>query len=91
MNYTEAKKYLARAEKSGYVKMHSGFAAQEIRPRWGGNTTGKIYGINIDGDGTITNGVRHLFGCPRVIWDAEDAEKMFPTRQYVPKMHTLNN
>ncbi len=85
MNYTEAKKYLARAEKSGYVRMHSGFAAQEVPVTWGSNTTGRYYGVNIDGDGTITNGVRHLFGCPKVIWDVETAEKMFPTRKYTKK------
>jgi len=78
MNYTEAKKYLNRAENNGYVRNHSGIVMQEVKSRWGGNTTGCFYGINIDGDGH--NG--RLFGCPRIIWDVETAESMFPARKY---------
>jgi len=78
MNYTQALKYLARAERSGYVKNYSGFVRQDTTPRWGGNTTGSFWGINIDGDGH--NG--RLFGCPEIIWDVEIAESRFPPRRY---------
>jgi hypothetical protein len=78
MNYTEAKKYLKRAEKNGYVRYHSGITLQEGRPRWGGNTSGNTYGINIDGDGHDGR----YFGCPKIIWDTETAEMMFPKREY---------
>ena len=76
MNLTNAKKYLARAEKRGYVAYHYGIAASEVPLKWGGNTTGLVYGINIDGDGL--NG--RYFGCPRIIWSEEQAEEMFPKR-----------
>ena len=78
MNYTEAKKYLKRAENSGYVANRSGIVMQEGQARWGGNTTGNSYGINIDGDGHDGR----LFGCPRIIWDSETAENQFPARDY---------
>ena len=81
MNYTEAKKYLARAEKNGYVAYYSGIVSEEVKSRWGENTTGYDYGINIDGDGHDGR----YFGCPRIIWDAETAEEMFPTRNYSQK------
>lgn len=78
MNYSEAKKYLKRAEKNGHVKYHSGLCCTEIKKRFGGNTTGNNWGINIDGDGSKN----HPFGCPKIIWDVETAERMFPTRKY---------
>lgn len=78
MNLTQAKKYLNRAERNGYVAYHNGIVSQEIPVRWSGNTTGLSFGINIDGDGH--NG--RLFGCPQIIWDTETAENMFPTRNY---------
>jgi hypothetical protein len=78
MTHSEAKKYLNRAENNGYVRYHNGIVTQETKTKWGGNTTGFICGINIDGDGH--NG--RLFGCPKIIWDTETAERMFPTRKY---------
>jgi hypothetical protein len=78
MNYTEAKKYLNRAENNGYVRYHSGLVMTEEPVRRGGNTTGSSWGINIDGDGH--NG--RLFGCPQMIWDVETAERLFPARKY---------
>jgi hypothetical protein len=78
MNHTEAVKYLKRAENTGYVRYHSGLVMQETELRWGGNTTGTFWGINIDGDGHDGR----LFGCPQIIWDVETAENRFPTRSY---------
>ena len=69
MTYTQAKKYLARAERSGYVAAYSGICNMD---------DGRYYGINIDGDGRDGR----LFGCPQIIWSAEDAEDKFPTRTY---------
>lgn len=77
MNYTKAKMYLARAEKNGYTAYHSGLVKTEIPVQWGGNTTGYVWGINIDGDGH--NG--RYFGCPQMIWSEEIAEDMFPRRK----------
>jgi hypothetical protein len=74
MTYTNAKKYLARAERRGYVANRSGIVMQEFNPSWGGNTTGRAYGINIDGDGHDGR----LFGCPQIIWDTEQAEDTRP-------------
>jgi hypothetical protein len=80
MNYTEAIKYLKRAEARGYIRYHSGIVCQENNNRkWGG--PGNYYGINIDGDGKDGR----LFGCPQIIWDAEQAEDMFPARKYAKK------
>jgi hypothetical protein len=76
MNYKQALMYLNRAEKRGYVAYHSGIVREDIEPSWGGNTTGSNWGINIDGDGH--NG--RYFGCPKIIWDVETAERMFPSR-----------
>ena len=78
MTHTEAKKYLNRAENNGYVRNHSGLVIIETKVKWGGNTTGCEWGINIDGDGHEGR----LFGCPQIIWDTETAEIMFPTRKY---------
>ena len=78
MKHTEAVKYLNRAERRGYVKYHSGLVMENIPVQWGGNTTGSNWGINIDGDGTIFGGVRHLFGCPQIIWGRDQAEEQFP-------------
>jgi len=78
MTHKQAVTYLNRAEKSGYVRYHSGIVRMDVEPQWSGNTTGSIYGINIDGDGF--NG--RLFGCPCIIWDIETAEMRFPTRKY---------
>jgi hypothetical protein len=77
MNYTQAITFLKRAEKNGYVRYHSGLVIEDVKTRWGGNTTGSNYGINIDGDG-----ISHLFGCPKIIWSVEQAEEMFATRKY---------
>jgi len=38
---------------------------------------GKNYGVNIDGDGRDGR----LFGCPQIIWSAEQAEAKFPARK----------
>jgi hypothetical protein len=72
MTYTEAKKYLARAERNGYVAYHSGLVNN--------GETGRraTYGINIDGDGREGR----YFGSPQIIWSAEQAERKFPARQY---------
>lgn len=74
MKYTEAKKYLKRALKNGYVAYHQGIVSMETsRP-------GKYaYGINIDGDGHDGR----YFGCPKIIWSAEDAEERFPARAII--------
>lgn len=74
MTYRQAQKYLRRAEARGYVAYHSGIVSMEIPLQWGGNTTGYTYGINIDGDGHEGR----LFGCPKIIWDVETAERLFP-------------
>lgn len=73
MTNREATKYLKRAEKHGYVKYHSGFCTTECTKRYGGNTSGLTWGINIDG-----NGIDNLFGCPQIIWSSEEAEEKFP-------------
>ena len=70
MTYTQAVKYLHRAERNGYVAYHSGICTMD------GN-----YGINIDGDGHDGR----LFGCPQIIWDVERAEEQFPARKYTRK------
>lgn len=67
MTYTQAVKYLKRAERSGYVAYHSGLV----------NDGEAWYGINIDGDGHDGRN----FGCPQIIWDIETAERMFPGRR----------
>ena len=77
MNYTQANKYLNRACKRGYVPYHSGLVSTEETVKWGGNTTGLSWGINIDGDGH--NG--RYFGCPQIIWSAEQAEERFPAKK----------
>ena len=74
MNLTDAKKYLKRAENSHFIKYHSGLVCQEVKIKWGGNTTGLIWGINIDGDGSKN----HPFGCPKMIWDIDNVKEMFP-------------
>lgn len=76
MTYTEAKKYLKRAVSRGYIPVNNGIVSMEIPRRWGGNTTGHTYGINIDGDGRNNR----YFGCPRIIWSANDAEEKFPAK-----------
>ena len=70
MNYTDAKKFLARAEKRGYVAYHSGIVCEEDGRK-------KRYGINIDGDGYDGR----YFGCPIIIWDKDHAEEKFPARR----------
>lgn len=71
MKLREAKKYLKRAEKAGYVAYHSGIVAFED----GGRISS--YGVNIDGNGCHGQ----PFGCPQIIWSAENAEELFPTRR----------
>lgn len=83
MTLTEAKKYLARALKSGYVRYHSGIASMEHQNSYykKGVQHTKVrytYGINIDGDGHDGR----YFGCPQIIWDAEQAEDKFPAKRY---------
>jgi hypothetical protein len=51
MTHEQAKKYLERATRRGYVACHSGIALQEEKNRWGGNIIGATWGINIDEDG----------------------------------------
>jgi len=72
MTLTQAKKYLKRALKNGYVAYHSGIVCMESNGRKSG------YGINIDGDGHEGR----YFGCPQIIWDAEHAEDKFPVKRY---------
>ena len=67
MTHKEAEKYLKRSEKNGYVAYHSGLVTMDAD-----------WGINIDGDGHDGR----LFGCPKIIWSAEEAEKLFPTKKY---------
>ena len=69
MTYTQATKVLKRLQKRGYVPYHSGLVKTEVPRRWGGNTTGWNWGVNIDGDGSPS----HPFGCPVIIWDYEDS------------------
>lgn len=71
MTLTQARKYLKRAEKSGYVAYHSGIASMSDNGRK------QFYGINIDGDGQEGR----LFGRPKLIWDADQAEERFPSRR----------
>ena len=68
MNYTQARKYLARAERHGYVAYYSGICCIE-------GSRKNTWGINVDGDGH--DGRR--FGRPQIIWDAEKAEELFPS------------
>lgn len=75
MTLTEARKYLRRAKREGYVPCDSGLAHMVTGIR-NGHECG-YWGINIDGDG---RGGR-LFGCPRLIWSAEIAEAKFPGRR----------
>ena len=76
MTHTQARRYLARAERNGYVAYHKGIAHTVTGIR-NGRELG-YYGINIDGDGHDGR----LFGCPELIWDAEKAEERFPVREY---------
>jgi len=76
MTYTQAKMYLRRAERSGYVAYHKGIVSMERKPWWG-SPARYNYGINIDGDGCEGR----LFGCPEIIWEAESAEEQFPPRR----------
>lgn len=64
MNYSTAKKWLARAEKRGYVAYHSGICCMD-----------GDYGINIDGDGH--NG--RYFGYPKILWSTEQCNDFFQT------------
>jgi hypothetical protein len=73
MNYTEAKRYLARAEKNGYVAYHSGIVHMVTGISKSGKEKG-YYGINIDGDGHDGR----IFGCPKIIYSTEAAEERFP-------------
>lgn len=66
MTYGQAKKYLARASRNGYVAYHGGICCMD-----------GSYGINIDGDGH-----GRYFGCPQIIWGADRAEQMFPARKH---------
>jgi hypothetical protein len=68
MTHTEAVKLLNKLEKAGYHRYHSGIIRQDVPIRWGGNTTGSVWGVNIDGKGTIDDPT----GCPRQIWEQED-------------------
>lgn len=70
MRKAEAKKYLDRACRNGYVPYHTGLVLSE------GQGQKENWGINIDGDGREGR----LFGCPKIIWDAGHAEEMFPAR-----------
>ena len=72
MNYTTAIKQLKRAERAGYVPVNSGIVIMEVAKRFGGNTTGRVYGINIDGDGHDGR----LFGCPKIIWSVEQIDEL---------------
>lgn len=84
MTLTEARKYLARAQKNGYVPYHTGIVSMETikqTRKKKGTEVVKIkinYGINIDGDGTEGRN----FGCPIILWDAEKAEEKFPVKKY---------
>ena len=68
MTHTEAVKLLNKLEKAGYHRYYSGIIRQDVPIRWGGNTTGSVWGVNIDGKGTIDDPT----GCPRQIWEQED-------------------
>lgn len=63
MTRKQAERWLARAEKHGYVAYHSGIVRME----------GRCYGINIDGDGR--NG--RFFGCPKIFWTQESLVDFF--------------
>jgi hypothetical protein len=68
MTYTEAVKLLKKLEKAGYHRYRSGIIRQDVPVTWGGNTTGSVWGVNIDGKGTMNDPT----GCPRQIWSLED-------------------
>ena len=72
MTYTQAKTYLRRATRNGYVPYHSGITHMVTGVSKSGREIG-YYGINIDGDGH--NG--RNFGCPQIIWDKDYAEERF--------------
>jgi hypothetical protein len=73
MNLKEARIYLRRATRRGYVPYHGGICRMITGRTRYGKEVGH-YGINIDGDGHDGR----LFGCPKLIWDADTAEDMFP-------------
>ena len=76
MTYTQAEKYLKRATKQGYAPYHSGSGIVNMD---GG------YGINIDGDGHDGR----LFGCPQIIWSADQAEEKFPANSSAKSLGSI--
>ena len=68
MTYREAICLLGRLEKKGYHRYHSGIVRMDVPKRFGGNTTGSEWGVNIDGKGTMDDPT----GCPRIIWCTEE-------------------
>ncbi len=76
MTKTQAIKYLNRAEKRGFVPYQKGLIAHEVESGYRGNSTKLFWGINIEYAG---NDACQSF-CPKMIWDADRAERMFPTK-----------
>ena len=72
MTYKEAIRLLKKLEKRGYHRYHNGIIRQDVPVRWGGNTTGSVWGVNIDGKGTMNDPT----GCPRQIWDVKEAKNV---------------
>ena len=74
MTKTQALRYLQRAEHFGFVAYHHGLISCEAESRHSGNITGLSWGINIE----CHKIEGHLFSHPQIIWDADQAERMFP-------------
>ncbi len=74
MTKSQALKYLLRARKNGYAPFHHGLVINEVESPYNGKTTGLNWGIQIE---ELSN-EGQVLGHPRIIWDADQAERMFP-------------
>jgi hypothetical protein len=74
MTKTQALRYLHRAEHFGFVAYHHGLIIQEVESPYNSKTAGLNWGISIE----CLKNEGQLFGHPQIIWDADQAERMFP-------------
>ena len=74
MTKYQALRYLHRAEKNGYLPYHYGLVLNEVESPYNGKTTGLKWAIQVEEPGIEGQRTGH----PLIIWDADQAERMFP-------------
>jgi|GEM_PF-3269038 len=74
MTKSQALRYLNRAERNGYIPYHHGLALNEVESPYNGKTIGLKWGIQVEELGNEVQPTGH----PLIIWDADQAERLFP-------------